>query len=186
MSPVRARRHAVCQQLAAGNGSPPTRDCRAAQDQRACSRPARFGAPRAGLTAYPKLASKESEAFADTKATRAWTTAGRICGPRAHGGWRLGRIRAIPGPLDSQVDKSAPRPIALQWGGQVFLYQEKKGSSYALATFFSMVCWGSAVHDAGGRRVRWTAGLPTSAHETLCSGDCRLSLLSFLSGLRDQ
>jgi hypothetical protein len=38
------------------------------------------------------------------------------------------------------MDKSAPRPIALQWDGQVFLDQEKKGSSYALAAFLSTVC----------------------------------------------
>jgi len=38
------------------------------------------------------------------------------------------------------MDKSAPRPIALQWGGQVFLDQEKKHSSHALATFLSTVC----------------------------------------------
>jgi hypothetical protein len=41
---------------------------------------------------------------------------------------------------DERVDKMGPRPIALQWGGQVFLGDDKLGSAYALATFLSTVC----------------------------------------------
>jgi hypothetical protein len=32
-----------------------------------------------------------------------------------------------------------PRPVALQWGGQVFLGGERQSSSYALATLLSTV-----------------------------------------------
>jgi len=41
---------------------------------------------------------------------------------------------------DVDGDKLGPRPIALQWGGQVFLDDTKSGSCYALATFLSKVC----------------------------------------------
>jgi hypothetical protein len=37
-------------------------------------------------------------------------------------------------------DKLGPQPIALQWGGQVFLDRSERRSSYALATFLSTVC----------------------------------------------
>ena len=41
---------------------------------------------------------------------------------------------------DVQGDKLGPQPIALQWGGQVFLDRTERRSSYALATFLSTVC----------------------------------------------
>jgi hypothetical protein len=49
-----------------------------------------------------------------------------------------------------------PRPIALQWGGQVFLDRNKKGSSYALATFLSTICNELDVTLLRG----WNVGLP--------------------------
>jgi hypothetical protein len=39
-----------------------------------------------------------------------------------------------------KVDKFIPAPLALQWGGQVFLGDGGKVSSYALVTFLSTVC----------------------------------------------
>lgn len=49
-----------------------------------------------------------------------------------------------------------PRPIALQWGGQVFLDKNKKGSSYALATFLSTIC-----NELDVTLLRdWNIGLP--------------------------
>jgi hypothetical protein len=49
-----------------------------------------------------------------------------------------------------------PRPLALQWGGQVFLDKNKKGSSYALATFLSTIC-----NELDVTLVRdWNIGLP--------------------------
>lgn len=41
---------------------------------------------------------------------------------------------------DQSTDKLGPRPIAVQWGGQVFMDGTTQGSSYALATFLSTVC----------------------------------------------
>jgi hypothetical protein len=41
---------------------------------------------------------------------------------------------------DLPGDKLGPRPIALQWGGQVFLDNTLKGSVFALGTFLSTVC----------------------------------------------
>jgi hypothetical protein len=41
---------------------------------------------------------------------------------------------------DIKGDKLGPQPIALQWGGQVFLDRSERRSSYALATFLSTVC----------------------------------------------
>jgi hypothetical protein len=41
---------------------------------------------------------------------------------------------------DQPGDKLGPRPIALQWGGQVFLDSTLKGSVFALGTFLSTVC----------------------------------------------
>jgi hypothetical protein len=41
--------------------------------------------------------------------------------------------------IDEADPKAGPRPLAVQWGGQVFL-DENKGSSYALATFLSTAC----------------------------------------------
>lgn len=41
---------------------------------------------------------------------------------------------------DERFDKLGPRPVALQWGGQVFLENGATGSTYALATFLSTVC----------------------------------------------
>ncbi len=49
-----------------------------------------------------------------------------------------------------------PHPIALQWGGQVFLDNKKKGSSYALATFLSTIC-----NELDVTLLRdWNVGLP--------------------------
>jgi hypothetical protein len=58
--------------------------------------------------------------------------------------------------IDDGSGKEEPRPIALQWGGQVFLDAEKQGSSYALATFLSTVC---AELDLTVLRD-WNTGLP--------------------------
>jgi hypothetical protein len=52
-------------------------------------------------------------------------------------------------------DKELPRPIALQWGGQVF-QNENASSSYALATFLSAVCKELDVTLLRG----WNIGLP--------------------------
>lgn len=53
-------------------------------------------------------------------------------------------------------ERTPPRPIALQWGGQVFLDEHKKGSSYALATLLSTVCNELDVTLLRG----WNIGLP--------------------------
>ncbi|HEY7246758.1 MAG TPA: hypothetical protein VH678_23030 [Xanthobacteraceae bacterium] len=42
--------------------------------------------------------------------------------------------------LKGDAQHPKPRPIALQWGGQVFLNGAKQNSSYALVTFLSTVC----------------------------------------------
>jgi hypothetical protein len=53
-------------------------------------------------------------------------------------------------------DRAAPQPLALQWGGQVFLDNNKTASSYALATFLSTVC-----NKLNITLVRdWNIGLP--------------------------
>lgn len=59
--------------------------------------------------------------------------------------------------IDNALDNAPlPRPIALQWGGQVFLDKGKKSSSYALATFLSTVCNQLDVTLLRG----WNTGLP--------------------------
>ena len=58
--------------------------------------------------------------------------------------------------IDTGDARTAPQPIAMQWGGQVFLEGTKTASSYALATFLSTVCNQldiSLVRD-------WNTGLP--------------------------
>ena len=56
---------------------------------------------------------------------------------------------------DVESEKN-PRPIALQWGGQVFADSAKEGASYALATFLSTVC-----NDLDITLLRgWNIGLP--------------------------
>ena len=53
-------------------------------------------------------------------------------------------------------DKLGPQPIALQWGGQVFLDRTERRSSYALATFLSTVC-----NQLDVTLLRdWNVGLP--------------------------
>jgi hypothetical protein len=53
-------------------------------------------------------------------------------------------------------DKLGPQPIALQWGGQVFLDGAERRSSYALATFLSTVC-----NQLDVTLLRdWNTGLP--------------------------
>ena len=47
-------------------------------------------------------------------------------------------------------------PIAMQWGGQVFLNAAQKSSSYALATFLSTVCNELDITLLRG----WNTGLP--------------------------
>ncbi len=42
--------------------------------------------------------------------------------------------------LNGTARHPQPRPVALQWGGQVFLNGTKQSSSYALVTFLSTVC----------------------------------------------
>jgi hypothetical protein len=64
-----------------------------------------------------------------------------LIGPR--GGRPLGTHPGDSGTLwviGDGTDKEPPRPVALQWGGQVFLDGSKEGSSYALATLLSTVC----------------------------------------------
>ena len=55
--------------------------------------------------------------------------------------------------LDGEQD--GPRPIALQWGGQVF-QDSRQGASYALATFLSTTCNALDVTLLRG----WNTGLP--------------------------
>lgn len=57
---------------------------------------------------------------------------------------------------DVKADKLGPRPIALQWGGQVFLGGNRQASSYALATFLSTVCNQLNIALLRG----WNIGLP--------------------------
>jgi hypothetical protein len=57
---------------------------------------------------------------------------------------------------DQSADKLGPRPIAVQWGGQVFVDDTKQGSSYALATFLSTAC---SQFDITPLRD-WQTGLP--------------------------
>lgn len=54
------------------------------------------------------------------------------------------------------ADEVGNRPVALQWGGQVFLDDTSKASSYALVTFLSTVC---AQLDLTPLRD-WNTGLP--------------------------
>ncbi len=64
-----------------------------------------------------------------------------LIGPRQ--GQPLGTRHGDSGTLwlaDQESDKTNPRPLALQWGGQVFLDDHGKVSSYALVTFLSTVC----------------------------------------------
>jgi hypothetical protein len=57
---------------------------------------------------------------------------------------------------DVEGDKLGPQPIALQWGGQVFLDGAEQRSSYALATFLSTVC-----NQIDVTLLRdWNTGLP--------------------------
>jgi hypothetical protein len=57
---------------------------------------------------------------------------------------------------DRPDDKQGPRPIALQWGGQVFLDDTQSVSSYALVTFLSTVC-----NELDVTPLRdWNTGLP--------------------------
>lgn len=58
--------------------------------------------------------------------------------------------------IESATAKTPPMPLALQWGGQVFLDDGRAGSSYALATFLSTVC-----NQMNITLVRdWNTGLP--------------------------
>jgi hypothetical protein len=58
--------------------------------------------------------------------------------------------------FDNETDHTRPMPLALQWGGQVFLEGGKSASSYALATFLSTVC-----NELDVTLVRdWNIGLP--------------------------
>ena len=57
---------------------------------------------------------------------------------------------------DVEGNKPDPQPIALQWGGQVFLDGGERRSSYALATFLSTVC-----NQLDVTLLRdWNSGLP--------------------------
>lgn len=57
---------------------------------------------------------------------------------------------------DIEGEKDGPRPIALQWGGQVFQDSAGQGASYALATFLSTACNALDVTLLRG----WNIGLP--------------------------
>lgn len=64
-----------------------------------------------------------------------------LIGPR--NGGTLGTHPGDSGTLwmiDDADSRAHPRPIALQWGGQVFLGGVRQSSSYALATLLSTVC----------------------------------------------
>lgn len=58
--------------------------------------------------------------------------------------------------IDEKRNKKLPRPIAMQWGGQIFLGKDKEASSYALATFLSTICNELDVTLLRG----WNIGLP--------------------------
>lgn len=82
-----------------------------------------------------------------------------LIGPKA-GNQPLGTHPGDSGTLwliDNSTEKGAlPRPVALQWGGQVFQDAQKKGSSYALGTFLSTVC-----NELNVTVLRdWNTGLP--------------------------
>jgi hypothetical protein len=57
---------------------------------------------------------------------------------------------------DVPGDKQGPRPIALQWGGQVFVDDQGANAPYALATFLSTVCNQLEISLLRG----WNIGLP--------------------------
>jgi hypothetical protein len=80
-----------------------------------------------------------------------------LIGPR--GNMPLGTHPGDSGTLwliESATARTPPMPLALQWGGQVFLDNGKSGSSYALATFLSTVC-----NQLNITLVRdWNTGLP--------------------------
>jgi hypothetical protein len=58
--------------------------------------------------------------------------------------------------IDEASANKKPRPLAMQWGGQVFLNGDKQGSSYALVTFLSTVC-----NELDVTLLRdWNTGLP--------------------------
>lgn len=70
-------------------------------------------------------------------------------------------------------DEKLPRPIALQWGGQVFQHGSKT-SSYALATFLSTVC-----NQLDVTLLRnWNTGLPkywgAVGHYSIASKACEI------------
>ena len=58
--------------------------------------------------------------------------------------------------FDEETPGALPNPLALQWGGQVFLDGGPVGSSYALATLLSTVCNKLDVTLLRG----WNTGLP--------------------------
>ncbi|MDB5408073.1 MAG: hypothetical protein JWL84_2985 [Rhodospirillales bacterium] len=80
-----------------------------------------------------------------------------LIGP--HGDGQLGTHPGDSGTLwliDAGTPEAAPSPLALQWGGQVFLGGSKGGSSYALATLLSTVC-----NSLDVTLLRdWNTGLP--------------------------
>lgn len=58
--------------------------------------------------------------------------------------------------IDDPQSRQPPRPVALQWGGQVFLDGISESSSYALATLLSTVC-----NQLDVTLLRdWNTGLP--------------------------
>jgi hypothetical protein len=75
---------------------------------------------------------------------------------------------------DQTGDKLGPRPMCLQWGGQVFLEDGQKASSYALATFLSTVC-----NELDVTPLRdWNTGLPeywgAVGHYSIATKACRI------------
>ena len=89
-----------------------------------------------------------------------------LVGPRpSHAGVKAGsqhRLATRPGDsgtlwlTDVPGDKQGPRPIALQWGGQVFTDDQGANAPYALATFLSTVCNQLEISLLRG----WNIGLP--------------------------
>jgi hypothetical protein len=98
-----------------------------------------------------------------------------LIGPRK--GLALGTHPGDSGTLwltDIEGDKLGPRPIAMQWGGQVFMDDTKQGSSYALATFLSTACNELDIAPLRG----WNIGLPeywgAVGHYSIANKACRV------------
>lgn len=77
--------------------------------------------------------------------------------------------------IDAPDLYTQPRPIALQWGGQVFIGEDRQASAYALATLLSTAC-----NKLDVTILRdWNTGLPdywgTVGHFTIANMACGLA-----------